>query len=620
MRRILFLFGILIFWNLQWGIAKSECEVLEEIEAVDDFGSTISGEPVTINVLKNDKGDSLHLKSIIYPPDCGEIVDWQENGTVVYVADTNTNCGFDTFIYEIENATGEKAQATVTILIIDPTPKLEVQYDWNPCGAQIEDFYYVNVFVNGNRPPFHIDVNGMKDTLTESGIVFFQIEIGGLFEIYVVDSIGQEFYAIGGETNCWGYIPCDGEPNEKPTFNCIGGGKVSVEISEEFLQNAYWMDLSGVSHSLKQIDTIPDLSYVFIPRLGKYDTLVNCLSANDDFVEALLGETLSFNVLENDFGQKVQVSNILQLPTCGELIAWSADGAVTYKASEDESCFEDSMVYEVENELGEKASAMVEFGENPNENMYLEWNLECEEWECYLEVIIKGGVAPYIVAGYLNEVIEENHFTVQVFCGEDFQIQVTDSNEEIDAIQSNTNVECSGDYDYCYEPEYMNQYLEIKCLGEMGGIVNYLLRMNFATVKNAFYITSNNEYYTFTESDTLPNHSYYYLDLKYLGHIDGYINCLTTDIEETNIAPSNSFLQLYPNPNQGQFSLQVQTSKPSLQSYPIQVYNTAGQSIWKGTLQNNRLKALDLGNIGSGLYVLQVVTEGEVLMERFWVE
>lgn len=37
-------------------------------------------------------------------------------------------------------------------------------------------------------------------------------------------------------------------------------------------------------------------------------------------------------------------------------------------------------------------------------------------------------------------------------------------------------------------------------------------------------------------------------------------------------------------------------------------------------MQNNRLEILDLGNVGSGLYVLQVIMEEEVLVERFWVE
>ncbi len=49
-------------------------------------------------------------------------------------------------------------------------------------------------------------------------------------------------------------------------------------------------------------------------------------------------------------------------------------------------------------------------------------------------------------------------------------------------------------------------------------------------------------------------------------------------------------------------------------------YGEVVSLVWKGTMQNNRLETLDLGNVGRGLYVLQVVMEEEVLVERFWVE
>ncbi|MEZ4885950.1 MAG: T9SS type A sorting domain-containing protein [Chitinophagales bacterium] len=596
-----------------------------DIEAVDDFGSTFPGEDAIINVLANDQGDGLRITQIIELPQCGEILEWSEYGEVVYLADVDTECTVDKFVYEVEDNWGEKDTAVATIFI-EHFPLLIVEAERDCSGAYETGNYSWDIFVYGEMPPFLIDINGQEDTLYESGMISYEfLETGTAqsYELSVRDSTGQEFYEMFTVNPCV-YLNwfCEEGGDYKPSITCLGGGDVRVEILESLVEDAHWVDFEGVEHPLKQADTIPDFSFLSIPLLDGigFDTLINCLSANDDFVDISMGEIAFFNVFENDFGQEIQVSDIVEMPQCGELLEWSANGEMLYRANENKECFKDSLVYEVVNDLGEKTTAKVEFGEDLNGSMYLEWELlECDDSVCQIEITIEEGTPPYTIMGNYNDVMEDNVFGLIIFCGENFKIEVTDSNGQTTFLGWNSSFECFG-YDDCYQPRFIHQYLEIECLGEFGGVVHFLERMNISSLDRVFYINSQNQYHELRNQDTIPNNSYYYLELKHLGHIDGFVNCLTTSIEEETEILSNSFLQLYPNPNKGQFSLQIQTPKPSLQYYPIQVYNTKGQLIWKGTVQNNRLETLDLGNVGSGLYVLQMVMEDEVLVERFWVE
>ncbi|MEZ4885947.1 MAG: T9SS type A sorting domain-containing protein [Chitinophagales bacterium] len=619
MHKLLLTFGILIF-GLQWGIAGNECGVLEDIEAVDDFGETSPGEPVFIDVLANDKGDSLRLTNIVVSPACGVIVDWQEDGNIVYVADADTECEFDSFVYEVIDLSGVKAYAMVTITITI-LPELIVQVERDCSGTYETGEYILNIGVHGGTLPFEVTVNDIDTTLFDYGVLNFKfIDIGKPYEVFVTDSLEQEFYYRGGEQPCVWWL-CEDSWYHKPKILCIGNGKVRVEILESLVEEAYWIDIEGTENSFKQIDTIPNLAYLFIPQSDGlvFDTLLNCLAAIPDSFEVLEGNLFFFNVLENDFGQELRVSNIIKTPECGELLEWSSNGDMEYKMNEN-GCEKDFIIYELENDLGEKTNGNIELKGFEEKDLALDWKTKYNpaENESFFEFTIIYGTPPYSIIGTHNEVLENTHsFSFYQGCCSDVVLEVIDSNEK------NVLFEQSFDWNYgykCYEPSFIHQYLEIECLGEFGGVVHFLERMNISSLDRVFYIDSQNQYYAFTELDTLPNHSYYYLEIEDLGHIDGFINCLTTSIEEETEILSNSFLQLYPNPNQGQFSLQIKTFKPSPKSYPIQVYNMAGQSIWKGTVQSNRLEILDLGNVGSGLYVLQMVMEEEVLVERFWVE
>lgn len=170
--------------------------------AVDDFGNTLPGEPVTVNILTNDTGCSLSVGGILVSPTCGEIVDIDpDTGNVVYVADADTDCTVDTFVYELIDCNGDVTQATVTIFIEQEAGDLIVQVERDCTNAEETGVYTLNVIVAGGTAPFTIS-GSINETLEETGVTFAIITDGNPYDITVTDATGAEFFDAGGEVAC----------------------------------------------------------------------------------------------------------------------------------------------------------------------------------------------------------------------------------------------------------------------------------------------------------------------------------------------------------------------------------------------------------------------------------
>jgi hypothetical protein len=88
--------------------------------AFDDGGSTVIGNPVTIDVLLNDSDvDSavLTITDIPVGPSNGSVVIDTENLTVTYKPSTGFS-GIDKFDYEVGDGSGGTAVATVTVEVL----------------------------------------------------------------------------------------------------------------------------------------------------------------------------------------------------------------------------------------------------------------------------------------------------------------------------------------------------------------------------------------------------------------------------------------------------------------------------------------------------------------------
>jgi hypothetical protein len=79
---------------------------------------------------------------------------------------------------------------------------------------------------------------------------------------------------------------------------------------------------------------------------------------------------------------------------------------------------------------------------------------------------------------------------------------------------------------------------------------------------------------------------------------------VVNNTEGINEIKSNTGVNLYPNPNDGTFSVNVNSSS---KAYEIEVYNVLGEKIYQTRL-NNRITKLNLNDQGPGVYSYKVVT------------
>ncbi|MCC5945055.1 MAG: choice-of-anchor J domain-containing protein [Bernardetiaceae bacterium] len=84
---------------------------------------------------------------------------------------------------------------------------------------------------------------------------------------------------------------------------------------------------------------------------------------------------------------------------------------------------------------------------------------------------------------------------------------------------------------------------------------------------------------------------------------------------------AQTLLEVFPNPNDGTFQVRIQNLKGEAKS--MQLVNTSGQLVWKKQLTNQTgtlAETLSLPQLASGLYILQVETENEVLNHKISIQ
>ncbi len=219
------------------------------LEAIDDFANSHPGDSVNIIVLQNDIGTNLQVSSIILAPSCGEIVDINpETGVILYVADSDTNCSVDTFVYEVIDECGNLTEATVTIFIT-PDHNYFIAYVERDCNDVEETgFYALNISLYDGTPPYTI--TGTIDTILyeSSSNISVQIEDGTPYELSIIDADGAEFYELGGEVSCCqlGFLGLALNESESQTTLCGTGSIVlSLEGGGEGTTYHWYLDAEG---------------------------------------------------------------------------------------------------------------------------------------------------------------------------------------------------------------------------------------------------------------------------------------------------------------------------------------------------------------------------------------
>jgi hypothetical protein len=78
----------------------------------------------------------------------------------------------------------------------------------------------------------------------------------------------------------------------------------------------------------------------------------------------------------------------------------------------------------------------------------------------------------------------------------------------------------------------------------------------------------------------------------------------------------NSHFTIYPNPNKGQFTLEI--NSPRINQYNIRIFNSLGESVWSKNvkLQSNNKEKINLSALSKGVYIIYLQTSREVLTRK----
>jgi hypothetical protein len=91
-----------------------------------------------------------------------------------------------------------------------------------------------------------------------------------------------------------------------------------------------------------------------------------------------------------------------------------------------------------------------------------------------------------------------------------------------------------------------------------------------------------------------------------------------------NVASALDNIELFPNPNNGTFSIQGDMQNTDISNVSFQVYNLLGQLVYadNATVQNNKLnKTFDIANTPDGIYLMNITgDEGQSKIIRFTVQ
>jgi hypothetical protein len=84
----------------------------------------------------------------------------------------------------------------------------------------------------------------------------------------------------------------------------------------------------------------------------------------------------------------------------------------------------------------------------------------------------------------------------------------------------------------------------------------------------------------------------------------------------------NSHFTIYPNPNKGQFTLEINSSNSKPQDYQLEIYSVMGKLIYQEQISGGASikKQMLLEHLSKGVYFIRLRNNDEVMNGRFVVE
>jgi len=139
------------------------------------------------------------------------------------------------------------------------------------------------------------------------------------------------------------------------------------------------------------------------------------------------------------------------------------------------------------------------------------------------------------------------------------------------------------------------------------------------------YVDGGSNAITITGSNATDQYYYFFYDWQFTNIVcnTGRTTVVVTDTcSLTGVKDlfANGTLEIYPNPNNGQFTISFNVEKQD--NYTVKISNTIGQSVYEETLQGfsgKYEKRMDIENYGKGVYMLSVTNSKNETVKKVMV-
>lgn len=369
-------------------------------------------------------------------------------------------------------------------------------------------------------------------------------------------------------------------------------------------------------------DTIANSSCHPVIAQGNFSCMVLAAVADTFTIEQ--GETLTFNVLDNDTGDGIRVTAVTD-PANGTL-QWQADGMMIYQPNIGFIGTE-IIVYEITDIQGERATATIVILVEDDTTMDISHNMDCDNvlftGHYIVTVVIADGIAPYSISGNVEEtgVLNNDPVSFTVPCDEGYIVTIVDAiGDSVTVDERNTVRCCPGSIAITL----MNYTVEWTATG------NNISWQTASEIDNDFFIleyaqngydfvpiaqlegqgtTSQTTTYQYLHQPPPSGTHYYQLKAVDWAGVEEHLGIVS--IQQENNSLNN--LQIYPNPTTNTTTIELVSS--IAQTVPLLVYDDNGQIVAKRmaniTVGKNEIP-LDLTNYADGIYMIIIDNGGSL--------
>lgn len=347
----------------------------------------------------------------------------------------------------------------------------------------------------------------------------------------------------------------------------------------------------------------------------------------DDHLTIQKGTPVTFNALDNDTGNDLQVTAVSE-PDNGSL-HWQPDGTINYQPNADFTGTE-VLSYEITAQGELKATGFVVIVVADIKACDLVVDRDCsqalETGEYTLTLVVCGGVAPYFVSGsiYSAGVLEGDTLTVKIDDGTGYFFTIIDAAGKERTITESHAIPCSLFPDPVLLLDYMGEVLEEG--NRIQWITAYETRNDFFILEYSPYPNnipftaiaelegqgSNSELATYQflhEEAGVGTHYYQLKSVAQNGKVEN--QGVVVLVRERSIEIDSTTLKAYPNLTTGLTSIGFIAT--TAQSSTLAIYNSVGQLVTKEMLairEGLNQIPLNITPYTNGIYIVAIELEG----------